>query len=168
MPKHNAQCQMKFTTPDCKFQKELASLYSETSLYSCASESDKIQSIITENQGILDILNGVSLPFSTPWYLVDYVLVPIWLDETRHWVLAVIDFKNRLIIVHNTSSGKGLALIMRKALLPLSTILPHYLLLTDFYSRTDIDFSANCYAQKSRTLCFRSLMKKTSACRASL
>lgn len=159
---------MKFTTPDCKFQKALASLYSEISLYSYISESDKIQSIITEKQGILEMLNGVSLPFSTPWYLVDYVLVPIWLDETQHWVLAVIDFKERLITVQNTLSGKGVALIMRKAMLPLSMILPHYLLLTDFYSRTDIDFSANCYAEKSRTLCFRSLMKNTYVCRESL
>ncbi|KAK1360303.1 hypothetical protein POM88_044777 [Heracleum sosnowskyi] len=64
LSKYSADYKMNFTTSDCKLQKSIASLYADI------SESDDIQSKITAKQGILDVLNGVALPFSTPWYLV--------------------------------------------------------------------------------------------------
>lgn len=147
--KYNPDCKLSFTTSDCQFQKKISSVYLKV------AESTNIESIITAKQDIFDVINGKSLPFSTPWYLVDNVLIPIWLDEKKHWVLAVVSFKERMIRVHNTLSCEGIIL---NAVLPLAMLVPHYLLLTEFYSRTDMNFTAKCYREKSKTDCFRTVM----------
>lgn len=40
-------------------------------------DEDDNESKINENLDILDVINGCSLRFSTPWYLVDMVFFPI-------------------------------------------------------------------------------------------
>ncbi|KAK1360828.1 hypothetical protein POM88_045302 [Heracleum sosnowskyi] len=81
-------------------------------------------------------------------------------DVGVHWLLAILDFHGREIRVRNTLSCEGIKLIVKKALLPLCMLLPHYFLLTEFCSRTDIDFSAVCYTEKSKTNFFRLVMQK--------
>ncbi|KAK1367645.1 hypothetical protein POM88_033737 [Heracleum sosnowskyi] len=90
--------------------------------------------------------------------IVIMVLFPIWLPEQKYWLVAVLNFHKRIIRVHNTLSCEGITLIVKKALLPLCMLLPHYLLLTDFYSRTDINFSDACYTGKSKTDVLRLVM----------
>ncbi|KAK1356943.1 hypothetical protein POM88_050199 [Heracleum sosnowskyi] len=122
------------------------------------AEYEDIESTFSAYQDVLDVINGHGLAFSTPWYSVDYVLFPIWLPEQKYWLIAVLIFHERIIPVHNTLSCEGITLIVKKALLPLCMLLPHYLLLTDFYSRTDINFSAACYTGKSKTDVLRLVM----------
>ncbi|KAK1354344.1 hypothetical protein POM88_047600 [Heracleum sosnowskyi] len=150
---YSPDCRMRFTSTDCKFQKNIGSVFAKI------SEFDDIKSKITTKQDILDVINGFSLPFGTSWSSVDYVLFPIWLPEKKHWVLAVFYLSQREIRVRNTLSGEGFALIVKNALLPICTLLPHYLLLTNFYSRTDIDFTAPCYTDKSKTDIIRLLLQ---------
>ncbi|KAK1399126.1 hypothetical protein POM88_008989 [Heracleum sosnowskyi] len=110
LTKNSPDCRMRFTSTDCKFQKNFGSVFAKI------SESNDIKSKITAKQDILDVINGFSLPF-------------------------------------------GFALIVKNALLPICTLLPHYLLLTNFYSRTDIDFTAPCYTDKSKTDIIRLLLQ---------
>ncbi|KAK1395259.1 hypothetical protein POM88_014315 [Heracleum sosnowskyi] len=152
LSKYGLSCEMKFTSTDCNFQKNLVS--------TCGliAEYEDIESTFSANQDVLDVINGYGLAFSTPWYSVDYVLFPIWLPEQKYWLVAVLNFHKRIIRVHNTLSCEGITLIVKKALLPLCMLLPHYLLLTDFYSRTDINFSDACYTGKSKTDVLRLVM----------
>ncbi|KAK1384761.1 hypothetical protein POM88_022496 [Heracleum sosnowskyi] len=152
LSKYGLSCEMKFTSTDCNFQKNLVS--------TCGliAEYEDIESTFSANQDVLDVINGYSLAFSTPWYSVDYVLFPIWLPEQKYWLVVVLNFHKRIIRVHNTLSCEGITLIVKKALLPLCMLLPHYLLLTDFYSRTDINFSDACYTGKSKTDVLRLVM----------
>lgn len=152
MSKYSPDCRVRFTSTDCKFQKKIVSIYAGI------SESDNIESKIIAKRDILDVINGCALPFSTPWYSVDNILFPIWLAEQKHWLLAILNFKERQMHVNNTLSCKGIEMVVKNALLPLCTLLPHYLLHTYFYSRTDINFSAKCYTEKSKTDCFRLVM----------
>ncbi|KAL8101334.1 hypothetical protein AgCh_033278 [Apium graveolens] len=114
---------------------------------------------ISGKKDILDMINGYSLPFDMSWSSVDMVLIPIWLSDQKHRLLAVLKFSERRIIVPNTLSRKGLSVILKNALQQLSTLLPYFLLSTNFYERTDIYFSAKCYAEKEKTDRFRVVMQ---------
>lgn len=144
---------MRFTSTDCNFQKKIAS--------TCGliAEYEDIESKFSANQNVLDVINGYGLAFNTPWHLVDFVLFPIWLPEQKHWILAILNLQKRVVRVRNTLTCEGSTLIVKKALLPLCMLIPHYLLLTEFYSRTDIDFSTACYMEKSKTDVLRLVMK---------
>ncbi|KAK1354915.1 hypothetical protein POM88_048171 [Heracleum sosnowskyi] len=150
--KHNPKCDMKFTSTNSKFQKKMVAMLSKV------AQSDNIESEINAKQDIIEIIKGRGMSCNTSWCLVDFVLLPTWLPEEKHWLLATLSFDDRAIHVCNTMANDDTELIVKKALLPFCKLLPHYLLLTEFYERSDIDFTSKFYSEKSKTDCFRLVM----------
>lgn len=155
--KYDVNCAKKFTTTDSKFHKMVMSLYS--SIPDCDSID---ASQISSRTDIIDVIKGSSLGYGISWSLVDHVLIPIWLGEDNHWVLAIFNIADRTIRVCNTFWKDGFEAVLKNALLPLSKLLPHFLVLTDFYKRTDVDFSAHSYAVKKKTECIKSVFTRFS------
>ncbi|KAK1396849.1 hypothetical protein POM88_006712 [Heracleum sosnowskyi] len=150
--KHNPKCDMKFTSTNSKFQKKMVAMLSKV------AQSDNIESEINAKQDIIEIIRGRGMSCNTSWCLVDFVLLPTWLPEEKHWLLATLSFDDRAIHVCNKMANDDAELIVKKALLPFCKLLPHYLLLTEFYERSDIDFTSKFYSEKSKTDCFRLVM----------
>ncbi|KAF1002955.1 hypothetical protein AG4045_025682 [Apium graveolens] len=150
--KYNANSTKMMTTTDTKFQKIILSLYYDI------PDCDNIdESKIRSRKDILDVINGSSLPYGTSWSYVESVLIPLWLHEHNHWVIAVLNLVTREFRVCNTFEKDSAKDFYKQTMLPFSKLLPHFLLLTDFYSRSDIDFTANMYSVKGRTDCLTSM-----------
>ncbi|KAK1398348.1 hypothetical protein POM88_008211 [Heracleum sosnowskyi] len=123
-------------------------------MLSKVAQYDNIESEINAKQDIIEIIRGRGMSCNTSWCLVDFVLLPTWLPEEKHWLLATLSFDDRAIHVCNTLANDDAELIVKKALLPFCKLLPHYLLLTEFYEKSDIDFTSKFYYEKSKTDCF--------------
>nr|XP_017226075.1 PREDICTED: uncharacterized protein LOC108202198 isoform X2 [Daucus carota subsp. sativus] len=100
--KYNANCKMRFTTTNTKFERKIVSIDDN-------SDSDDIVSNSSVKQDVLDEINGSFLPFSTLRMSVDIVLIPIWLPEQKHWLLAILNFCERELHVYSTLSIHGAA-----------------------------------------------------------
>ncbi|PHT73076.1 hypothetical protein T459_23861 [Capsicum annuum] len=56
---------------------------------------------------LINIIKGFSIPTGLPWHLVDEVYIPINCDDEFHWVLAVVVLKKRRIRVYDSISDCG-------------------------------------------------------------
>ncbi|KAL1823797.1 hypothetical protein ACET3Z_010575 [Daucus carota] len=63
--KYNSNFTLKFYTTDLKFHKKISLIIADI------SDSDDIVSKLSSKQDIVNIINGCSLPYSSPWSLVD-------------------------------------------------------------------------------------------------
>ncbi|KAK0574579.1 hypothetical protein LWI29_025748 [Acer saccharum] len=84
---------------------------------------------------LFDYANGLSPQFATPWVETDKVYIPLNY-ESKHWILAEVDFIARKIIVYDSEqnfigSGKK----FNKFMEPLSTLLPLLLHAIEFFSK---------------------------------
>ncbi|KAG5598067.1 hypothetical protein H5410_039299 [Solanum commersonii] len=84
---------------------------------------DRALAISVYERSITNIIKGFEIPAALPWYLVDEVL-------------AVVELKNRVIRVYDSSIGS------RKNAIPheikmLSKMLPSYLMNSEFFEETD-------------------------------
>ncbi|KAF3670248.1 putative protein EIN4-like [Capsicum annuum] len=90
---------------------------------------------------LINIIKGFSIPAGLPWYLVDEVYIPINCGDEFHWVLAVIVLKERRIRVYDSMSRRrrfGSSSKIQK----LAKILPTYLDMSDFLDqKVHIDWS---------------------------
>ncbi|PHT82953.1 hypothetical protein T459_11396 [Capsicum annuum] len=88
---------------------------------------------------LINIIKGFSIPAGLPLYLVDEVYIPINCGDKFHWVLAVVILKERRIRVYDSMSRRrrfGSSSEIKK----LAKILPTYLDMSDFLDqkvRTD-------------------------------
>ncbi|PHT86506.1 hypothetical protein T459_08612 [Capsicum annuum] len=88
---------------------------------------------------LINIIKGFSIPAGLPWHLVDEVYIPINCGDEFHWVLAVIVLKERRIRVYDSMSRRrrsGPSSEIQK----LAKILPTYLDMSGFLDqkvRTD-------------------------------
>ncbi|PHU23237.1 hypothetical protein BC332_08344 [Capsicum chinense] len=65
------------------------------------------QSEVSQNEEFLiNIIKGFSIPAGLPWHLVDEVYIPINYGDKFHWILAVIDLKERRIRVYDSMSRR--------------------------------------------------------------
>ncbi|PHU02801.1 hypothetical protein BC332_28052 [Capsicum chinense] len=63
----------------------------------------KKQSEVSQNEEcVINIIKGFSIPDGLPWHLVDEVYIPINCGDEFHWVLAVIVLKERHIRVYDS------------------------------------------------------------------
>ncbi|PHT60855.1 hypothetical protein T459_35294 [Capsicum annuum] len=53
---------------------------------------------------LINIIKGFSIPTGLPWHLVDEVYIPINYGDEFHWMLAVVILKERNIQVYNSLS----------------------------------------------------------------
>ncbi|PHU25345.1 hypothetical protein BC332_03677 [Capsicum chinense] len=80
---------------------------------------------------LINIIKGFSIPDGLPWHLVDEVYIPINCGDEFHWVLAVVVLKKRRIRVYNLKSRRrrfGPSSEIQK----LAKILPTYLNMSGF------------------------------------
>ena len=153
MSKYNEQCPVNFTTTDCTFMNDIVTKYEKIS-----GEAD-IESKIRGDDCILDVIKGNALQYGKPWSMVEYVFFPIWLPEQEHWLLGILSLSKRQMFVFNSLTCQGFVQIIRTAVLPLANLLPHYLKLTDFYSRTDINFTIDLYSEYSKDDPIKTVLK---------
>ncbi|PHT76320.1 hypothetical protein T459_19842 [Capsicum annuum] len=90
---------------------------------------------------LINIIKGFSIPDGLPWHLVDEVYIPINCGDKFHWVLAVVILKERRIRVYDSMSRKrhfGPSSEIQK----LAKILPTYLDMSYFLDqKVHIDWS---------------------------
>ncbi|PHT85628.1 hypothetical protein T459_07734 [Capsicum annuum] len=88
---------------------------------------------------LINIINGFSIPAGLPWHFVDEVYIPINCGDEFHWVLAVVVLKEKRIRVYDLMSQRtrsGPSFKIQK----LAKILPTYLDMSGFLDqkvRTD-------------------------------
>lgn len=140
---------MKFITTDSHFQTRINYIY-ETFL-----NSKRDFGVLNCNQYVAEVIMGYALPCNISWSLVDHVLFPILVMKEKHWLLCRISFKDREMYVYNTLTCDNKDHIALKAVESFRILLPHYLYITGFYDRTDIDFSSEAYANKSTSSAFQ-------------
>ncbi|PHT51359.1 hypothetical protein CQW23_11106 [Capsicum baccatum] len=88
---------------------------------------------------LINIIKGFSIPAGLPWHLVDEVYIPINCGDEFHWVLAIIILKERRIRVYESISRKR-RFERSYEIQKLTKILPTYLNMSGFLDqkvRTD-------------------------------
>ncbi|KAF3646082.1 hypothetical protein FXO37_20634 [Capsicum annuum] len=101
----------------------------------CQQQSEVFQN----EECLINVIKGFSIPTSLPCYLIDEVYIPINCGDEFHWVLAVFVLKERRIRVYDSMSRRrrfGPSSEIQK----LAKILPTYLDMNDFLDqkiRTD-------------------------------
>ncbi|PHU05406.1 hypothetical protein BC332_26228 [Capsicum chinense] len=58
--------------------------------------------VFRNEECLINIIKGFSIPAGLPWYLVDEVYIPINCGDEFHWVLAVIILKERRVQVYDS------------------------------------------------------------------
>ncbi|PHT32536.1 hypothetical protein CQW23_28873 [Capsicum baccatum] len=88
---------------------------------------------------LINIIKGFSIPAGLPWHLVDEVYIPINCGDEFHWVLAIFVLKERRIRVYDTLSRRRHSETL-SGIQNLTKILPTYLDMIGFLDqkvRTD-------------------------------
>ncbi|PHU30408.1 hypothetical protein BC332_02501 [Capsicum chinense] len=80
---------------------------------------------------LINIIKGFSIPAGLPWHLVDEVYIPINYGDEFHWVLAVIILKKRHIRVYDSISRRRRSRPSSE-IQKLAKILPTYLDISGF------------------------------------
>ncbi|PHU10424.1 hypothetical protein BC332_22284 [Capsicum chinense] len=57
-------------------------------------------------EGLINIIKGFSIPVGLPWHLVDELYIPVNYGDEFHWVLAVVVLKERHIRVYDSMSRR--------------------------------------------------------------
>ncbi|PHT40092.1 hypothetical protein CQW23_18946 [Capsicum baccatum] len=97
--------------------------------------------VFRNEECLINIIKGFSIPAGLPWHLIDEVYIPINCGDEFHWVLAVVVLKERRIRVYDSMSQRrhsGPSSEIQK----LAKILPTYLDMSGFLDqkvRTDWD-----------------------------
>ncbi|PHU13352.1 hypothetical protein BC332_14557 [Capsicum chinense] len=102
---------------------------------------------------LINIIKGFSIPAGLPWHLIDEVYIPINCGDESHWVLAVVILKERRIRVYDSMSRRrrsGPSSEIQK----LAKILPTYLDISVFLDqKVRIDWSTiEAYRDKMANL----------------
>ncbi|PHT81525.1 hypothetical protein T459_14540 [Capsicum annuum] len=80
---------------------------------------------------LINIIKGFSIPADLPWYLVDGVYIPINYGDEFHWVLAIVILKERRIRIYDSMSQRRRSGPSSK-IQKLAKILPTNLDISDF------------------------------------
>ncbi|KAF3677744.1 hypothetical protein FXO37_04689 [Capsicum annuum] len=90
---------------------------------------------------LINIIKGFSIPAGLPWHLVDEVYIPINCGDEFQWVLAVVVLKERCIRVYDSMSRMRHFGTLSE-ILKLAKILPTYLDMSGFlYQKVRTDWS---------------------------
>ncbi|PHU08792.1 hypothetical protein BC332_20652 [Capsicum chinense] len=90
--------------------------------------------VFRNEECLINIIKGFSIPTGLPWHLVDEVYIPINCGDEFHWVLAVVVLKERRIRVYDSMSQRrrsGPSSEIQK----LAKILPTYLDMSGFLNQ---------------------------------
>ncbi|KAF4350595.1 hypothetical protein G4B88_017378 [Cannabis sativa] len=130
----------RITTTDCLFDQVIWNSYNQF------LKSGSNPSKIDFDNVIPRYIVGEYLFCNTPWVLTDHVLIYVYIQKQKHWILVHFDIKERMLSVYNSMSG---ALNKKRALdhvKAYSTMLPFYLEYLDVYSsRSDLNLVQGPY-----------------------
>ncbi|PHT76710.1 hypothetical protein T459_20232 [Capsicum annuum] len=135
----------RFTTTNCFFKNYIVKTYSNyyeddtDTVITTQQDYAQYVDVVLNEDAITNIIKRYCMPSGLPWHQVDEVYVPVNCNEKFHWVLAVIDLKNRRIRVYDSlSSLRNMESI--NEINKLAAMLPTYLSDNRFFeeiSRTD-------------------------------
>ena len=145
--------QYRYTTTHCLFMSHVKNCYEryymddDDDSLTTQEHIDRASVVSVHERSIINIIKGFGIPAALPWHLVDEVYIPINCDQEFRWVLAVVELKNRLIRVFDSSIST------RKQTIPheikmLSKMLPSYLLDSGFFEENERTKFADCQAYK--------------------
>ncbi|PHT82023.1 hypothetical protein T459_15038 [Capsicum annuum] len=101
----------RFTTTNCFFknyvEKTYRRYYPNDSDTVHSTQQDYAESVVVADNenAVNNIIKGFSIPAGLPWHLVDEVYVLMNCNQNFHWVLAIIDLKDRRICVYDSLSN---------------------------------------------------------------
>ncbi|PHU04936.1 hypothetical protein BC332_25758 [Capsicum chinense] len=129
--KLQTQEQYRYTIGNCLYKVYLNNAYDRY----CQQKLD-----ISQNEEcLINIIKGFSIPAGLPWHLVDKVYIPINYGDKFHWVLAVVILKERRIRFYDLISRRRRSRPSSE-MQKLAKILPTYLDMSGFLDqkvRTD-------------------------------
>ncbi|XP_069145028.1 uncharacterized protein [Solanum lycopersicum] len=145
--------QYRYTITHCLFMSHVKNCYDryymddDDDSLTTQEHIDRASVVFVHERSNINIIKGFGIPAALPWHLVYEVYIPINCDQEFHWVLAVVELKNRLIRVFDSSIST------RKQTIPheikmLSKMLPSYLLDSEFFEENERTKFADCQAYK--------------------
>ncbi|XP_062089013.1 uncharacterized protein LOC133795576 [Humulus lupulus] len=143
---------LKFTTTDTTFQKRIEVIYDSF------LKKNRDHGVMNRNHVVAEVMMGFGLSCNKYWLQVDHVLFPIFVKNEKHWILAILSFKDRLIHVYNTLSCDRKDHVALLAIEPFCVLLPTYLSIIGFYKRIDIDFCSKPYVGRPQAGSFEVVM----------
>ncbi|KAG5603464.1 hypothetical protein H5410_034834 [Solanum commersonii] len=149
--KHRSMNQYRYTTANCLFISHNKNTYeryylaNDGDLISTQEHIDRASAVSVYERSITNIIKCFEIPAALLWHLIDDVYNSINCDGQFHWVLAVVELKNRLIRVYDSSLGS------RKKAIPheikiLSKMFPSYLMDSGFFKKTKRTSFVDCDA----------------------
>ncbi|CAA3001252.1 sentrin-specific protease 1-like [Olea europaea subsp. europaea] len=106
----------KVTTTDSHFQAVIKHVYPRF-------KNDP--NVLLTDTWLINDVTGVRLPLSCPWSEVDRVLMPILPTNKAHWMLAILDIKERTMSIFNSTRWTYLNLRVHAGVEPFLRVIPH-------------------------------------------
>uniref|UniRef100_M1C4R9 Ulp1 protease family, C-terminal catalytic domain containing protein n=1 Tax=Solanum tuberosum TaxID=4113 RepID=M1C4R9_SOLTU len=121
----------RYTTAMCHFK----SLMDE--IYHTYKAQVPGQNAFTQGNSICSYINGFGTPAGIPWDQVDEVYIPVNCKEEFHWVLAVVQLKDRCIRVYDSHVVAGHNSLIKADIAKIAFLLPSYLTLSGFFDKSE-------------------------------
>ncbi|WMV19493.1 hypothetical protein MTR67_012878, partial [Solanum verrucosum] len=145
--------QYRYTTANFLFISHIKNTYeryylaNDDDLISTQEHIDRASVVSAYERSITNIIKGFEISAALPWHLVDDVYIPINCIGQFHWVLAVVELKNKVIRVYDSSLGSRKKAILYEIKM-LSKMLPSYLMDSGFFEKTERINFVDCDAYK--------------------
>ncbi|KAF3640125.1 hypothetical protein FXO38_22281 [Capsicum annuum] len=101
----------RYTTMNCIFMNYIHETYTHYhrshSDINLSSHDENVRSnkVASVERSIYEIMQGLCIPTSIPWHMIDEVYLPINCKGSFYWVLAVVGLKERCIRVYDSLKG---------------------------------------------------------------
>ncbi|KAF3654574.1 hypothetical protein FXO37_16419 [Capsicum annuum] len=101
----------RYTTVNCIFMNYIHETYTHYhrshSDINLSSHDENVRSnkVASVERSIYEIMQGLCIPISIPWHMIDEVYLPINCKGSFYWVLAVVGLKERCIRVYDSLKG---------------------------------------------------------------
>lgn len=81
----------------------------------------------------MSYINGFRLLAVVPWHNVDHVFIPVCVKEKFHWILLVLSFSGRVILIYDSIRSSIHDIYILKEVKKYAKVLPMYLAMSEFY-----------------------------------
>ncbi|KAG5615767.1 hypothetical protein H5410_015591 [Solanum commersonii] len=145
--------QYRYITANCLFISYIKNTYeryylaNDDDLISTQKHIDRASVASIYKRSITNIIKGLEIRAALPWLLVDDVYILVNCRGQFHWVLAVVELKNRVIKVYDSSLGSRKKAILFEIKM-LSKMLPSYLMDSVFFEKIERINFVDCDAYK--------------------
>ena len=109
------------TTTDMLFQSRIRGLWSQL-----GGKYD--EGYIWEKDSTLqDYIDGHYLYCGSSWKDIDFVYIPMYMEQLKHWILGELDLEKRRLNIFNSLRSKKIDQECIEAVIPMAILLPHLL-----------------------------------------